>query len=214
MINVQQFQNVAPPNPPRSYGNCAPPPILLSAGFQIRIWILRWHLEFVIRKIYLKKKYYLLKNVSHPMPHLCKEFSIILTIRVFNGQCYLNEEVPAHCVRRQVALCLHFDRHVPEHLRNDPEPRRLGLVWGNLQWNKQCMWMLWNILEKSVIGSNIHIEVNELFTHFGSCFLKRSRRFGFSTRSSILLAVMFFFNVYTMISICECMICMDQLCLK
>ena len=23
---------------------------------------------------------------------------------------------------------------------------------------------------KSVIGSNIHIEVNELFTHFGSCF--------------------------------------------
>ena len=36
---------------------------------------------------------------------------------------------------------------------------------------------------KSVIGSNIHIEVNELFTHFGSCFLKLSQRFGFSTRS-------------------------------
>ena len=25
-------------------------------------------------------------------------------------------------------------------------------------------------IAKSVIGSNIHIEVNELFTHFGSCF--------------------------------------------
>ena len=36
---------------------------------------------------------------------------------------------------------------------------------------------------KSVIGSDIHIEVNELFTHFGSFFFKVSQRFGFSTRS-------------------------------
>ena len=27
-----------------------------------------------------------------------------------------------------------------------------------------------SVCEKSVIGSNNHIEVNELFTHFGSCF--------------------------------------------
>ena len=78
------------------------------------------------------KKYYLFKKFSHPTQHLCKKFSRIETLCDFNGKHYLDEEVPAHCVCRQVALCLHLDRHVSEHLRNDPEPRRLSLVWGNL----------------------------------------------------------------------------------
>ena len=42
-----------------------------------------------------------------------------------------------------------------------------------------------SIFGKSVIGSNIHIEVNERFTHLTLwiVFLKLSQRFGFSTRS-------------------------------